>query len=157
MKPNPKERGLKIIASKRDAAYTFHLLQEYEAGIILTGTEIKSLRAGKVNLSDAYCAFEEDELHIRNLHIAPYEHAGLANHEAKRSRKLLLNKRELKKLKSKLQEKGLTIIPTVVYVNERGYAKIGIALAKGKKLYDKREDLKRKESKRELDRTLKDL
>ncbi len=119
---------------------------------MLTGTEIKSIRQGKVSLNEAYCAFEGDELFVREMHIAEYTYGTHYNHEAKRDRKLLLKARELKKLKTKANEKGFTIVPVVLFVTERGLAKLEIALAKGKHHYDKRNTLKEKDTKRELDR-----
>ena len=120
--------------------------------MVLHGSEIKSIRLGKVNLQDAYCLFIKNELFVRELHISPYELAKNYNHDAKRERKLLLNRQELKKLHSKFKEKGLTIIPIRIFLNDKGLAKLDIALAKGKKLHDKREDIKEKDLKREMDR-----
>lgn len=120
--------------------------------MVLTGTEIKSIRQGKVNITDAYCTFDGDDLVVRNMYIAEYEKGGYANHEPKRDRKLLLQKKELRKLVTKLKDQGLTIIPIELFFNEKGLAKLHIALAKGKKLYDKRLNLKDKDTKRELDR-----
>jgi len=136
----------------KKASYEYIFIDKYIAGIVLTGSEIKSIRLGKVNLQDAYCTFLNGELYVKELHISPYTMAKEINHEPKRERKLLLNKRELKKLETKNKEKGLTIIPIRIFLNERGLAKLEIALAKGKKLYDKREDIKEKDMKRELDR-----
>lgn len=142
----------KISIKNKKASFEYFLIEKYIAGMVLTGTEIKSLRAGKANINDAYCAFVNGELYVRNMHIAEYEYGTYNNHEPKRERKLLLNKRELKKLLSKLNEKGLTLIPTFLFINERGLAKLEIALAKGKKLYDKRESLKEKDTQRDMDR-----
>jgi SsrA-binding protein len=139
------------IKNKR-AAFEYFLTEEFIAGIVLTGTEIKSLRDGKANLTDAFCAFEGDELFVKNLHISEYKYGTYSNHEPKRDRKLLLNRRELNKIISKTREKGLTIIPTLLFINEKGLAKIKIAIAKGKKLYDKRETLKTKDNRREIER-----
>lgn len=136
----------------KKASYEFHFIEKYTAGMVLQGSEIKSIRMGNANLQDAYCLFINNELFVRELHISPYVLAKNYNHEAKRERKLLLNKRELKKLHSKFKEKGLTIIPTRIFLNEKGIAKLDIALAKGKKIYDKREDIKEKDLKREMDR-----
>ena len=140
------------IKNKR-AGFEFHFLQEFKAGIVLTGTEIKSIRQGKANITDAYCTFSEGVLVVRNMYIAEYEKGGYANHEPKRDRVLLLQKQELKKLHTKLKDQGLTIIPIELFFNEKGFAKLHIALAKGKKLYDKRENLKDKQNKRDLDRS----
>ena len=139
------------IKNKR-ASFEYFLTEEFTAGIILTGTEIKSVREGKANLTDAFCAFVGEELFVRNMHISEYKFGTYSNHEPKRDRKLLLNKRELRKILSKTREKGLTIIPTLLYINEKGLAKLNIAIAKGKKLYDKRETLKSKDTKREIER-----
>ena len=136
----------------KKASYEYHLIDKYVAGIVLTGSEIKSIRQAKVNLQDAYCTFLNNELYVKEMHISPYSMAREVNHEPKRDRKLLLNKRELKKLEAKHKEKGLTIVPTRIFINNRGLAKLEIALAKGKKLYDKREDIKEKDLKREMER-----
>ncbi len=142
------------IKNKR-AGREYFLLDKYVAGIVLTGTEIKSIRNGKANLSDAYCVFENGELFVRAMHIAEYSYGSYNNHIAKRDRKLLLNARELKKLNIKIKEKGLTLVPTVLFINDRGLAKLEIALARGKHYYDKREDLKKRDTQREIDRHLK--
>ncbi|GAA4518718.1 SsrA-binding protein SmpB [Sphingobacterium thermophilum] len=142
------------IKNKR-ASFDYHLLDRYVAGIQLLGTEIKSIREGKANINDSFCTFFEDGLYIRNMHIAEYSHGSFYNHEAKRDRKLLLTKKELKKLKEKGEEKGFTIVPLRIFISERGYAKVEIALAQGKKDYDKRESIKERETKRELDRVMK--
>jgi len=142
------------IKNKR-AGREYFLLDKYLAGIVLTGTEIKSIRNGKANLSDAYCVFENGELFVRAMHIAEYSYGSYNNHIAKRDRKLLLNARELKKLNIKIKEKGLTLVPTVLFINDRGLAKLEIALARGKHYYDKREDLKKRDTQREIDRHLK--
>jgi SsrA-binding protein len=138
----------------KKASFEYFLLEVFSAGIVLTGTEIKSIRTGKASLKESYCAFSGDELFVRNMHISPYEYGTYDNHEPKRERKLLLTSRELKKLKSKLEEKGLTLVPTRLYINESGLAKLEIALAKGKKLYDKRDTLKKKDQQREIDRSI---
>lgn len=146
-----------ISIKNKKALFEYLLIDSYTAGIQLTGTEIKSLRDGKANLVDGYCIFIGDELFIRNIHIAEYSHGAYANHEPKRQRKLLLNKKELEKIKSKIKEKGLTIIPVHFFINDKGLAKLEIAVAKGKKLHDKRESLKTKDVKRELDRIKKNF
>ncbi|MDD2529974.1 MAG: SsrA-binding protein SmpB [Bacteroidales bacterium] len=148
------EKHIIDIRNKK-AAFEYFLLQTFVAGMQLYGTEIKSLRQGKANLSDAYCSFVGDELWVNNLHIAEYRFGSYYNHQEKRARKLLLNKNELRKLQSKTKEKGLTIIPVLLFVDSRGYAKLEIALAKGKKSYDKRESIKTKDTKREVDRLMK--
>ena len=129
---------------------------ELTAGIQLTGTEIKSVRAGKANITDAYCAFVKDELFVRNMHIDEYEQGNIYNHVPKRDRKLLLQRSELSKLKGKMKDKGLTIVPLQMFLGESGFAKLDIALAKGKKLYDKRESMKDKDVKRDLARKYED-
>ncbi len=137
------------IRNKR-ASYEYEFIDKYVAGIVLKGTEIKSIREGKVNLQDGHCIFNGIELYIRNIHISHYEQGSSFNHEPTRVRKLLLNKKELQKLKQKSQEKGLAIIPLKLFTNSRGLAKIEIALARGKKLQDKRQSIKEKDMKREL-------
>lgn len=139
----------------RRASFNFFISDEVEAGIQLTGTEVKAIREGKANLSDSFCYFKNDELWLKNLHISPYEHGSYANHEAKRERKLLLHRHQLTKLQSKLKEKGVTIIPISIQENQRGLIKLRIGLARGKKLFDKRETLKKAEAKREMGRVMK--
>ncbi|MFZ4414066.1 MAG: SsrA-binding protein SmpB [Bacteroidales bacterium] len=141
-----------INIKNKKAWFEFYLLENFTAGIQLTGTEIKSLREGKANLADAYCLFVGEELFVKSLHIAEYTFGTYNNHDPKRDRKLLLNKRELRKLLNKTKEKGLTIIPTLLFINEKGLAKLDISIAKGKKLFDKRETLKTKDTQREMDR-----
>ena len=136
----------------KKAEYQFFLIDRYTAGIVLTGTEIKSIRAGKASVGESFCVFLGSELFIKNMYIAEYSHGSAFNHVPRRDRKLLLNKRELRKLQGKIKEKGLTIIHVVLFIDENGRAKIEIALAKGKKLYDKRETLKEKDIKRQLQR-----
>lgn len=136
----------------RKASYEYEFVEKVEAGIMLKGTEIKSLREGKASIQEAYCYFKKDELFIKGMNISPYSQASFESHDMTRDRKLLLKKRELEKFKSKMEEKGLTIIPVRIYINSRGLAKLEIALAKGKKIYDKRDSIKKKDQKRELDR-----
>lgn len=138
----------------RKASHDYHFLQKYTAGIQLLGSEIKSIRAGNVNLTDAYCVFDNDELLVKGMHIGTYKEASHFNHEPLRVRKLLLTKHELRKLKSKASEKGLTIIPIRIFISETGYAKLEIALAQGKKTYDKREDIKKRDTNRAIKRQL---
>lgn len=142
------------IKNKR-ASFEYYLVEKLVAGIQLTGTEIKSIRQGKVSLADAYCQFDEGELFVKEMHIAEYAMGTHFNHLAKRVRKLLLTKRELKKLENKTREKGFTIVPTLLFINERGLAKLEIALARGKHHYDKRDTLKKKDIQREIDRDAK--
>jgi SsrA-binding protein len=144
-----------INIKNRKASFEFSFLDKYIAGLQLTGTEIKSIREGKANIADGFCVFLNGELWIRNVHIAEYKEGTYNNHIPKRDRKLLLNRQELRKLEGKLKDKGLTIIPLRLFINENGFAKLEIALAKGKKLYDKREDIKKKDVERETARKLK--
>ena len=136
----------------KKANFEFEFIDTYVAGLVLKGTEIKSIREAKVSLTEAFCVFCEDELFIRQMHISPYSMASSYNHVAVRDRKLLLQKKELAKLQTKSQEKGLAIIPVRIFINDRGQAKLEIALARGKKNHDKRQDLKEKDAKRELQR-----
>lgn len=136
----------------KKASFEYQLLNKLTAGIVLSGTEIKSIRQNKANLSDAYCVFLENELMVKHLHISEYTHGGYTNHEPKRDRKLLLNRQELKKILGNVKEKGVTIIPIRLFINEKGKAKLEIAIAKGKKIYDKRESIKEKEQQRDIER-----
>lgn len=138
----------------KKATYEFEIIDTYVAGLVLRGSEIKSVRDGKVSMNDAYCIFKEEELWIKNLNITEYKQATVWQHEPLRIRKLLLNKKELKRLMTKVKEKGFTIIPLRLFLNERSFAKIEIALARGKKVHDKRESIKSKDQKRDLDRSL---
>jgi SsrA-binding protein len=137
------------IRNKR-ASYEYEFLDKYVAGLVLKGTEIKSLREGKASLQDGYCVFQQGELYAKNIHISIYKQGSHFNHEPTRERKLLLNKIELNRLKKRSEEKGLSIIPTKLFTNARGFAKLEIALAKGKKLHDKRQSIKEKDMKHEL-------
>jgi SsrA-binding protein len=143
-----EKTNTQISIRNRKAEFEYFLSTKYTAGVVLTGTEIKSIRAGKANFSDTYCGFVNSELWVHNLHISEYVAGSYNNHEPKRDRKLLLTKRELRKIQSKLNEKGTTVVPTLLYINEKGYAKLEIALAKGKKMYDKRESIKEKDNRR---------
>ena len=136
----------------RKAKFEYHFLQGFEAGMVLKGTEVKSLRKGEANLNDAYCFFRKGELYLKNMYIAEYAFGNINNHETRRERKLLLRKSELKKLLRRTTEKGLTLIPYRVFFSDRGLAKIEIFLAQGKKSYDKRQNIKDRDSKRDLDR-----
>lgn len=142
------------IRNKR-ISWEYFLINKIVAGIVLTGTEIKSIRSGKASLADSFCYFDEGELFVRNMHIAEYSYGTYNNHLAKRDRKLLLNRKELKKMQRQVKEKSMTIVPVVLFVNEKGLAKLEIALAKGKHFYDKRNTLKDKDHKREIDREMK--
>ena len=141
------------VATNRQASYRFHLLDKWEAGIQLMGSEVKSIRNGGLQLKDAYATLEEGEVWLYNMHIAPYANAGRDGHEPERPRKLLLHRREIERLIGKIQQKGLTLVPTRVYF-KGPYAKVEIALGKGKDQGDKRRDLKAKDQKREIDRAL---
>lgn len=139
------------IVNKR-ANFEYHINQKYVAGMLLLGTEVKSVREGNVNLNDAFCFFKDDELYVRNLQIGIYRQGTHANHEPLRIRKLLLKKSELRKIRSKASEQGVTIVPLKIFFSETGYAKIEIAIAQGKKSYDKREDIKKRDVEREIQR-----
>ena len=139
----------------KKAYFLYHFVDKFNAGLVLTGTEIKSIRLGKISFTDAYCHFVNHELLLKGLHISEYSFGSYNNHLPKRERKLLLNRKELNKLEGKTREKGLTIIPVRLYINNKGFAKVEIALAKGKAEFDKRESLKQKDSKREIDRMMK--
>jgi SsrA-binding protein len=143
----------KIINIKnKKASFQFEFVDTYVAGMVLKGTEIKSIREAKVSLTESFCLFMDGALYVRQMHISPYSMAASYNHVAVRDRKLLLSKRELEKLQTKSQEKGLTIIPVRIFINDRGLAKMEIALGRGKKTHDKRQDLKEKDAKREIQR-----
>ncbi len=142
----------KINIQNKRAKFEYEILDKYTAGIVLAGTEIKSIRMGKANITDSFCEFNNGELFAINTHIEEYSFGTHYNHKAKSERKLLLNKRELKSLEKSVQTKGLTIVPLRLFINEKGLAKMELALGKGKKLYDKRETIKDRENKRNLDR-----
>lgn len=136
----------------RKAKFEYQFIQQYEAGLVLTGTEVKALRQGLANLNDAYCLFDKGSLIVKNMFIAKYDHGTIYNHEARRDRRLLLHKSELKKLERRVTEKGYTIVPYRLYFTDRGFAKLEVALAQGKKAFDKRESIKERDNKRDLDR-----
>ncbi len=144
-----------INIKNRRASFDYEFIEEYNAGIILTGTEIKSVRAGKASLVDSYCYFDKGELWVKGIHIAEYRLGTYYNHEEKRERKLLLTRKELRKLERNVKETGLTIVPTKMFLTEKGWVKLRIALARGKKEYDKRESLKLKDAKKDMDRAMK--
>ncbi len=150
MAKEKKKQKIEIV--NRKAAFEYSFDQEYSAGMMLTGSEIKSIRSGNANLSDAYCIFEHGDLWVRNMFIAPYEYGTDSNHLPRRSRKLLLRRPELRKLERGLREKGSTIIPYKIFISDRGLAKLTIELARGKKTYDKRDTIKAREDKRTIDR-----
>ncbi len=141
-----------ITIKNKKAYFEYHILDKYECGIELLGTEIKSIRSGKANLIDGFCTFVGNELYAFNIHISEYSMGSFYNHEPKRNRKLLLTKKELRKLQIKTQDKGMTIVPLQIFFNERGFAKMEIALAQGKKLHDKRDTMKERDAKIEISR-----
>jgi SsrA-binding protein len=145
-----KPKNIEIV--NRKARFEYHFVDKIEAGIVLEGTEVKSVRLGQANLSDAYCVFEDGELYIHSLYIKEYKFANRFNHETRRKRKLLLKKSELKRLDRRVREKGYTIVPYRLYLNERNIVKIEIVLAQGKKVFDKRQNIKEREAKRDLNR-----
>ena len=146
----------KTIAINKKARYDYFIEETYEVGISLRGTEVKSIRAGRVNLRDSYAEVKNGEIFVHNMHIAPYDTGNQFNHEPKRSRKLLMHKFEIRRLVGKTQEKGLTLIPLKIYFNERGKAKLEIGLARGKKQYDKRKEIAQKDADREIQRAFAD-
>ncbi|HYD20800.1 MAG TPA: SsrA-binding protein SmpB [Flavipsychrobacter sp.] len=145
----------KIYIKNKPATFEYAIEDKMTAGIVLTGSEIKSIRNSKVSFNDSYCIFDKGELWIKNLHIADYVNAGYAGHDNVRERKLLLNRKELTKWANKVKEKGLTIVPLAVFINENGFAKVEIGLGKGKKLHDKRETIKNRDIEKEIKRYLK--
>jgi len=144
----------KIISKNKKAFFDFNIYDKFEAGIVLTGTEIKSIRQNAINLKDSFIRIEDGEVFLYNCHISPFEHGNRYNHEPERTRKLLLTKKEIIKIDSKIKKDGYTVVPLEVYL-QKGFAKVEIALAKGKKLYDKREDIAKKSQKRDMDRLMK--
>ena len=139
----------------KKAAFDYHFVDTYTAGIVLTGTEIKSIRMGKASLVDTFCYIHNDEMWVKGMNISPYFYGSYNNHEARRDRKLLLNKREIRHLKEDTKAVGFTIVPTLLFIDDKGRAKLDIALCRGKKEFDKRETLKLKQDKREMDRAVK--
>lgn len=146
--------GKKIVTTNRKAFHEYHIFDRFNAGMVLTGTEIKSIRKGAINLKDSFVKVDDGEVFLHNCHISPYEQGNRFNHEEKRTRKLLLNKKEIEKLIGKIKKDGYAIVPLELYL-ENGWAKLEIALAKGKKLYDKRDDLAKKAQSRDIDRAMK--
>ncbi len=147
---------MKVVATNRKAYHDYFILEEVEAGIVLTGTEIKSIRDSKVNLRDSYAGVENDEVFIYNMHISPYEAGNRYNVDTLRRRKLLLHKEEIRRLTGKVKEKGLSLVPLKIYISNRGLAKITLALVKGKKLYDRRETLAKRDADMEIARAIKE-
>ena len=144
-----------IQIKNKKAAFDYHFVDTYTAGIVLTGTEIKSIRMGKASLVDTFCYIHNDEMWVKGMNISPYFYGSYNNHEARRDRKLLLNKREIRRLKEDTKAVGFTIVPTLLFIDDKGRAKLDIALCRGKKEFDKRETLKLKQDKREMDRAIK--
>ncbi len=134
----------------RQAGFEYFIEEKYDAGMVLTGTEVKSLREGRASFNDSFCIIHNGEMFVRNLHIAAYSHGTSSNHDPLRERKLLLNKKELRKIASRIKEKGITVVPLRIFFSEKGLAKMQIGLGKGKKLYDKRETIKQRDSQREM-------
>ncbi len=145
----------KLEVKNKKAKFEFEWLEDFNAGIVLTGTEMKSVRNGKASIMESFCVLRKGEVFIRNMYIAEYENGSYNNHNPKRDRKLLLQRTEIRKLEKKLKDEGLTVIASKLYINEKNLAKIRIHLARGKKLHDKRQDLKNKATKREMDRVMK--
>ncbi len=146
--------GRKVISNNKKAFHEYHIFDKYDAGMVLTGTEIKSVRKGAVNLKDSFVKIKDGEIYLYNCHISPYEQGNRYNHEEKRTRKLLLNKKEIEKMTGRIKKDGYAIVPLSLFL-ENGWAKLEIALAKGKKLYDKREDLAKKAQNRDIERAVK--
>ena len=144
----------KVITTNRKAFHDFTIFEKYVAGIVLTGTEIKSIRKNAINLKDSFCKIEDNEIFLYNCHISPYEQGNRYNHKADRTRKLLLNKKEILKISNKIKKDGYTVVPLEVFLSH-GFAKVEIGLAKGKKIHDKRDDIAKKDQKREMDRVSK--
>jgi SsrA-binding protein len=145
--------GIKIVATNRKARHDYHIEDTLEAGIVLRGTEVKSLREGRLNLTDSFCTVEKGEMIVHGLHISPYSHGNLFNHEPLRPRKLLLHRKEIERWGKSTEQKGFTIVPLKVYF-KNGFAKVEIGLARGKKQYDKRADISERETQRKLDRVM---
>ena len=146
--------GSGIYIKNKKASFEFEFIETYTAGIVLTGTEIKSIRLSKASIVEAYGLISKNEILLRNMYIQPYENGTHYNHQPRRDRKLLLNRSEINKIDRKIKSKGLTLVPINLFINKKGLAKVEIALAKGKKIYDKREDLKKKDAKREIEKKI---
>ncbi|NMB07953.1 MAG: SsrA-binding protein SmpB [Tissierellia bacterium] len=151
-----KKEDIRIVASNRKARHEYFIEDTIEAGIVLKGTEVKSIRAGRINVKESYAIVENGEIFIYNMHISPYEQGNIHNVDPIRKRKLLLHKREIKRLEAQVMQKGYTLIPLTVYINEDGLVKIELALGKGKKLYDKREDIAKRDAMRKIERQVKE-
>ena len=146
--------GSGIYIKNKKASFEFEFIETYTAGIVLTGTEIKSIRLSQASIAEAYGLISKNEILLRNMYIQPYENGTHYNHQPRRDRKLLLNRSEINKIDRKIKSKGLTLVPVNLFINKKGLAKVEIALAKGKKIYDKREDLKKKDAKREIEKKI---
>lgn len=146
----------KVVATNRRARHDYHIEETYEAGMVLTGTEVKSIRQGRLNLKDSFARIEKGEVFLYNMHVSPYSHGNRWNHEPTRTRKLLLRRDEIRRLVGKVQQQGLTLVPLKVYFTPRGHAKVELALARGKKLWDKRESIARRDAEREAQRASKE-
>ena len=151
-----KKPAEKVVATNRKAFHDYFIEEKFEAGIVLQGTEVKSLREGRVNLQDSYASVRDSEVFLHNCHVSPYSHGNIMNHDPTRVRKLLLHKTEINRLQGKTQQRGLTLIPLRIYFSQRGHAKVELGLAKGKKLYDRRESIIAREAGREVQRAIKD-
>ena len=149
-----KSEGKKTVARNKKALHEYHVIEQLEAGIVLTGPEVKSIRDGKASLAEAFARVDAGEVWLHDMHVSPYDPASLWNTDPVRPRKLLLKNKEIRRLIGATKEKGLTLVPLDLYIS-RGYVKVSLALARGKKLYDKREDIKRKDAKREIERVVK--
>lgn len=147
--------GIKVVAQNKKARHDYHIEETYEAGMVLTGTEIKSIRSGRANLKDSFARIQQGEVFLHNMHVSPYDQGNRYNHDPLRTRKLLLSRREINKLIGLTKEKGLSLVPLKMYL-KGGFAKLELALAKGKKQYDKREDLKRKDAQRDIERAFRE-
>lgn len=154
MMARAKEEGKKTVARNKKALHEYHITEQLEAGIVLTGPEVKSIRGGKASLAESFARVDHGEVWLYDMHISPYDPASRFNSDPTRPRKLLLNSKEIRRLIGATKEKGLTLVPLDLYIS-RGYVKVSLALARGKKLYDKREDIKRKDAKREIERVVK--
>jgi len=148
--------GIKVVATNRKAHHDYFIEETYEAGIVLTGTEVKSIRQGRLNLKDSFARIEDGEVFLYNMHVSPYSHGNRWNHEPTRTRKLLLKREEIRRLVGKVQQQGLTLVPLKVYFTPRGHAKVELALARGKKLWDKRQSIARRDAEREAQRAAKE-
>jgi SsrA-binding protein len=153
---NERDEPHKVVATNRKAYHDYFIEEKFEAGIVLKGTEVKSLREGRVNLQDSYASVTDGEVFLHHCHISPYSHGNIMNHDPIRARKLLLHKKEINKLHGKTQQKGLTLVPLRIYFSKRGQAKVELGLAKGKKRYDRREALRTREAGREVERAIKE-